>query len=268
MNTPLVQKIRETKVEPGSLAIFWIAQAGFVFKTPTSKVIYIDPYLSNCVNRLLSHVAYGFKRLSPSLIEPEEVEADLVACTHSHPDHFDYDAIPVLARNPRLHFAAAPDCRVEFEKLGIPPSQYTILAKGQALDGGDFKLTGVYADHGELAPHAQGFLLQVGDIKVWQVGDTAYRPDQWLDIFQMGIDVLIPPINGAFGNLDGVQAAKLARDARVKVAIPCHFWMFAEHGGSPAQFMDACKEFAPAVRPLLMSQGESFIYHKVASKKR
>ena len=29
------------------------------------------------------------------------------------------------------------------------------------------------------------------------------------------------------------------------MAIPCHFWMFAEHGGSPAQFLDACKELAP-----------------------
>ena len=262
MSQTFANKIRDLVVEPGSLAIFWISQAGFVYKTPTNKVIYIDPYLSNCVNRLLSNVAYGFKRIMMTPIEAEEVEADLVVSTHSHPDHFDYDAIPVLAKKPRLRFAAAPDCREEFEKLGVPSSQYSILEAGKAIDFGGFSLTGVYADHGELAPLALGVLLQVGDIKVWQVGDTAYRQDKWQDVFAMGIDVVIPPINGAFGNLDGVQAAMLARDARAKVVIPCHYWMFAEHGGSPAQFMDACKEYAPGARSLLMSQTELFVYRK------
>jgi len=195
-------------------------------------------------------------------IEPEEVEADVVVCTHSHPDHFDYDAIPILARNPRLQFVGAPDCRAEFEKLGVPATRCTILEKGRTLNYGDFSLTGVYADHGDLAPDALGVVLAVGDIKVWHVGDSAYRPDRWQDVFDMGIDVIIPPINGAFGNLDGIAAAKLAHEAGAKVAIPCHFWMFAEHGGNPAQFLESCKEFAPEVKPLLMSQGELFIYRK------
>jgi L-ascorbate 6-phosphate lactonase len=262
MSQTFANTIRNLIVEPSSLAIFWISQAGFIYKTPGNKIIYIDPYLSNCVNRLLSNVAYGFKRIMMTPIESEEVEADLVVSTHSHPDHFDYDAIPVLAKKPNLHFAAAPDCREEFEKLGVPSTQYSILEAGKTIDFGGFSLTGVYADHGEHTPLALGVLLQVGDIKVWQVGDTAYRPDRWKDVFAMGIDVVIPPINGAFGNLDGVQAAMLARDTGAKVVIPCHYWMFAEHGGSPAQFMDACKEYAPGARPLLMSQAELFVYRK------
>jgi len=104
--------------------------------------------------------------------------------------------------------------------------------------------------------------VQCGDVKVWQVGDTAYRPDIWQDIFASGIDVIVPPINGAYGNLDGVAAAKLAHDAHAEVAIPCHFWTFAEHGGNPAQFLDACKELAPEVKPLLMAQGELLVYRK------
>jgi L-ascorbate 6-phosphate lactonase len=262
MIVKLAQKIHDTQVEAGSLAIFWISQAGFVFKTDSGKVIYIDPYLSNCVNRMLSAEFYGFKRIMQTPIEPEEVEADLVVCTHFHPDHFDYDAIPIFARNPQIRFVGAPDCRPEYEKLGVDLTRVSILQKGQTLNFGDFQLTGVAADHGELAPDALGVILQVGDIKVWQVADTSYRPDLWHDIFQIGIDVIIPPINGAFGNLDGVEAAKLARDSRARVAIPCHFWMFAEHGGSPAQFLDACKTYAPETKPLLMSQAELFVYHK------
>lgn len=262
MSQRLAHSIRDLVVEPGSLAIFWISQAGFVYKTPSNQVIYVDPYLSNCVNRLLSQVGYGFKRIMMTPIEAEEVEADLVVSTHSHPDHFDYDAMPVLAKNPRLQFVAAPDCREEFEKLGVPPARYTILEERKTLVFDGFSLTGVYADHGASTPFALGVLLQVGELKVWQVGDTAYRPDQWRDIFALGVDIIIPPINGAFGNLDEVQAARLAGDAGAKVVIPCHYWMFAEHGGSPARFMDACKEYAPGVKPLLMSQAECFIYHR------
>jgi hypothetical protein len=35
--------------------------------------------------------------------------------------------------------------------------------------------------------------------------------------------------------------------------------MFAEHGGNPAQFLEACKEWAPEVKPLLLSPGELFV---------
>jgi L-ascorbate 6-phosphate lactonase len=255
----LAKKIRETHVEGGSLAIFWLAQAGFVFKTPTDKIVYIDPYLTDSVHRQLSHLLYGFKRMVLPPIAPEEVEADVLVCTHSHEDHLDVDLIPVVARNRATHFVGAPDCAPKFAALGLAADRFTILRKGETLDFGDFRLTGVYADHGELAPDALGVLLRADGITVWQVGDTAYRPDKWQDVFRQGIDVILPPINGAFGNLNAVEAARLAGDAGAKVAIPCHFWMFAEHGGNPAQFLEACKEWAPEVKPLLLSPGELFV---------
>lgn len=260
MTSKLASDIKQLRVEPGSLAIFWLGQAGFVYMTPGGTIVYVDAYLSDCVHRLLGDVRYGFKRIMPAPLAPEEVEADVVVCTHSHADHFDYDAIPALARNPNIHFVAAPDCRLEFEKLGVPDHRFTIIHEDETLTYGDVTLTGVFADHGDLAPEALGLLLQVGEIKVWQVADTAYRPEKWQQLFAAGIDVIIPPINGAYGNLDGVEAARLAHDAGARVAIPCHFWMFAEHNGNPAQFLDACKELAPEVRPQLMTQGEVLVH--------
>jgi L-ascorbate 6-phosphate lactonase len=103
-------------------------------------------------------------------------------------------------------------------------------------------------------------LFNFNGIKVWQVGDTAYRPDLWQDLFKEGIDIVLPPINGAFGNLNGVEAARLAHDAHAKVVIPCHFWMFAQHFGSPIEFLDACKQTTPDTRVMLMTQGEGFLY--------
>lgn len=261
MSGNLANAIKTTQVDPGSLAIFYLAQAGFVYKSPGGAVVCVDAYLTDCVHRLLGDVMYGFKRIIPAPFGPEKLDADLVVCTHSHADHFDYDAIPVFARNPRIRFVAAPDCAAEFEKLGVPADRVTIIREGETATWGDISITGVFADHGDLAPDALGVLIRTDEIAIWHVADTAYRPDKWGHLFG-NVDVIIPPINGAFGNLDAVEAARLAGDARAKLAIPCHFWMFAEHGGNPAQFLEACKEHAPETVAHLMAPGETLIYRK------
>jgi len=258
----LTKRIQETRVASGSVAIFWLGQAGFAFKTPTGKVIFTDPYMTDYVQRVLPEYGLAFKRIMPKLIEAEEADADYIVSTHSHQDHLDADALPVLLTNPRIHFFGSPDCREYYIKAGVPESRFTIFHKGESFDLGGFSLTGVYADHGELAPDALGVLFNFNGIKIWQVGDTAYRPEMWQDLFKMGIDILLPPINGAFGNLNGVEAAKLAHDAHVKLVIPCHYWMFAQHLGSPLEFLDACKQYAPEVTPLMLTQGEGFDYFK------
>lgn len=251
----LAQRIRETFVPAGHLALFWLSQAGFVYKTHSGRIIYIDPYLSDYVYRM-----YGFKRLMGTPIEAEEVDADYVVSTHAHGDHLDIDTLPILARVPRLRFIGAPDCVQEYSRLGLPESRYLQIDKGQTLLFDGFSLTGVYADHGAGTPHALGIILESEGIRVWQVGDSAYRPTLMEPIFRMRPDIIIPPINGAFGNLDGIEAARLAHDSGAKIAIPCHFWMFAEHNGNPMQFLQACKELAPGTRPVLLSQGEMLLY--------
>lgn len=258
----IANTISTIHVEPNCVAVLWLSQAGFVFKTSTGKVIYTDPYLTDYVQRVLPEYGMGFKRIMPKLIEADEVDADAIVSTHSHQDHLDMDALPVLVKNPRIHFFGSPDCKDGYDQAGIPKDRYTIIHEGETIDLDDYSITGVYADHGELAPDAMGVLFNIDGIKIWQVGDTAYRPEKWQNLFEQNIDIILPPINGAFGNLNGVEAAKLAAAAHAKVAIPCHFWMFAAHYGNPAEFLDACEEFAPGVRPLLMTQGELFIYKK------
>ena len=258
----LAERIRETLVKPGNVAIFWLAQAGFVFKNTSGKIIYIDPYLTDYVERALPEYGMGFKRIMPKLIAPEDVDADYVVSTHSHQDHLDVDALPGMLQNPCIHFIGAPDCEQLYRDAGIPENRYTIIHQGETLQIDDIRLTGVYADHGELAPEALGVLFNFDGIKIWQVGDSAYRPDQWEPLLEMDIDILIPPINGAFGNMNAEEAAKLASDLKAKVVIPCHFWMFPLHFGNPAEFLEACKEFAPQSKPLIMTQGELFVYSK------
>lgn len=253
------RRIAETRVAPGSIAIFWLAQAGYALVTSSGTVIVIDAYLSDCVERL-----NGFKRLMPAPLCADElasdVSVDCVVSTHSHADHLDVDSIPVLAQRESTRFIGAPDCAALYSQLGISPERCTILHKGETVRVRDVAITGIDADHGELAPEALGVLLTVDGLRVWHVGDTAFRPDLWTDVLAAGVDIILPPINGAFGNLNGEQAARLAGLARARVAIPAHFWMFAEHNGNPAEFLRACAAYAPDVRPVLLTPGERYVY--------
>lgn len=255
----LAQSIAETTVMPGTLGIFWLGQAGFAFKDSRGKVVYVDPYLSDSVERLV-----GFKRIMASPMSPEEVAADLVVTTHHHEDHLDIDTVSALAGRPNLVFAGPPTCVDAFRRLGIPEERIRPLPEGARHEVDGIGLAAVFADHGVYAPDAVGVILDFGGIRVYHMGDTSYHPEKLAEIRPLGIDVLLPPINGRYLNLDAEEAARATGDVRPRVVIPGHFWMFIEHGGDPEGFMRQVKEFAPDARAVLMTQGSRFIYESEA----
>ena len=253
----LAARIAEDTIEKDCLGIYWLAQAGFVFKTPANRIVYIDPYISDFVERLV-----GFKRMMACPIVAEDVVADLVVCTHEHADHLDLDALPIIARNPRTHFAGPIECVKEFAKMDIPENRCHLLEKGKEITVEGIHVHGVYADHGELAPDALGVVLDLEGIKVYHTGDTAYRPEEFKPAIEMHPDVLIPCINGAYGNLNSEEAALLTRAVGPRLAIASHFWMFVEHNGNPATYLEACAKLAPAVEAEVMKPGERKLFRK------
>ena len=251
----LAARIGEDAIEKGSLGIYWLAQAAFVFKTPANKIIYIDPYISDYVERL-----FGFKRMMPCPIAAEDVVADLVVCTHEHADHLDLDALPIIARDSRTHFAGPIECMKGFEQIGIPVDRCHLLEEGKAITVAGITVRGVYADHGDLAPDALGVVLDLEDVRVYHSGDTAYRPEEFKPAIDLHPDVLIACINGAYGNLNSEEAALLTQAAAPRLAIASHFWMFVEHNGNPATFLEACKRLAPAGEAVVMKPGERKVF--------
>jgi L-ascorbate 6-phosphate lactonase len=253
----LANTIEADRVQERSLAIYWLSQAGFVFKTPSGKVVYIDPYFSDVVERML-----GLKRMMPCPIAPEDVDADLVACTHEHLDHMDTDALPIIARNPRVHFAGPLECIKRFKELGISENRCHLLEEEKDIDLDGIRVKGVYADHGTFAPDALGIVFDLEGIKVYHTGDTAYRPEEFRPAIETRPDILIPCINGTYGNLNSTEAAQLTRDVRPRLAIASHFWMFVEHNGNPATFLQCCKRLVPEVQAIVMKPGERILFRK------
>ena len=227
-------------------------QAGFILESTAGHRIGVDLYLSNCCERY-----FGFKRLLPYLFDPLELELDAVVATHAHYDHFDPDSVPLLLRNGKTKLVAARDVKVEADKLGLDPDQITYLGVGDTYADGDVTVKALPCDHGELAPDALGLLITIDGKRIYITGDTAYRADYLENPELAGVDVLILPINGAFGNLNSEEGARAAGVIRAGLTIPCHYWNFAEHGGDPAAFATAMKTDHPDLAYLLMRPGES-----------
>ncbi len=253
----LAECIRETAVESGEVAIYYLGQAGFCLKTRANTLVYLDPYFSDYCQR-----AYGFKRMLPSLLTPEELGPHIAASTHAHADHLDPDALPLLAQHPSTLFVGAPDCAQVYQEAGLPPERYAILAEGESLRVRDVELRATYADHGDLAPDAVGFLLTADGTTIYDVGDTGYAPERIVSSLNTSVDVMIAPINGQFGNLDARQACELAKAVQPRVLIASHFWMFIEHGGDPGAFLAAATELPGNVTAVVMAPGEELIYSR------
>ncbi len=255
----LAKLIRESTPQTNQLALFWLSQAGFVFKSSSGHVVYVDPYFTDVVERVI-----GFKRMMPCPIRVEDVVADLILCTHEHLDHMDTDALPILAKSSATHFAGPIECMKEFEKLGIPADRCHLLEEGKSVRIGSTTVHAVYADHGELAPDALGVVLDFDGVRVYHTGDTAYRPEEFRPALELEPDILLPCINGVFGNMNADEAAALTALAKPEVVLPTHFWMFVEQNGDPGRFLSRCSELAPETKAVLLKPGEEWIFHRSA----
>ena len=243
-------KMMATPVKEGEVGVFFLGQAGFVLKTASGELIAIDPYLSDCCERY-----FGFKRLMPHILGADEVIFDYVVASHAHFDHFDPDSVPMLLGNGKTKFVGAKDTAAECERLGIKDN-LTFLSVGDQVRMGEATLTAVRCDHGADTPHALGLLFEIAGKRIYMMGDTAYRPE-WLDDESLkNVDLLILPINGAFGNLNSAEAAKVVKALAPKLAVPCHYWNFAQHFGSPYEFMTEMENNCPDIPYVLMRQGE------------
>ena len=199
------------------------------------------------------------------MLTPEEVDADLYLVTHHHADHLDPDTIPVIAKSPKTIFVVAPDCRLFLNELGVPKNRYTVLGEGEEWQSEEIKVRAIFADHGELAPDAQGFLIEVEGIKIYHTGDTAFRPEEIISSLRTEVDIMIAPINGQYGNMTALEACKLASLIKPKILIPCHFWMFLEHvsergKGDPATFLKQVAKLSNDIEGIVMAPGEQLEY--------
>ena len=253
----LAEKINNKKSKPGELVLYWIGGVSYIIKY-NKITIGLDLYLSDsCRNK-----KDEFKRIIPQFIGPEELKLDYLIATHDHGDHFDHGSIKGMVNNNTNTKLLGPDSVVKTARdLGIDSLKLIKFNRGNSIKINEINYTAVPSDHGEYSPDCIGIIIKMGGKNIYFTSDTCYRDDflEMVDLKEK-IDVLIVPINGKFGNPDAKDASKITNMVKPRMVIPCHFWMFAEHGGDPGEFKEQCSKIAPGVKMILPAIGEELIF--------
>lgn len=260
MKKSLAERISISRPSPGSVALFYTGQAGFILRTPMMSTVGVDLYLSD----FLEGNDGSYKRLIPAVLEPEDFKADLLVSTHAHEDHLDQGLLDVTASAlPEMRYLGAPDCRAMYAQKGISEDKTIILSKGERVSMMGMEFRGIYADHGELAPDAMGVLVSVAGLNIYFTGDTSCCPDRLAaSLGDAPVDIMVVPINPAYGNPGEEGAAKIAAAIRPRLAIAAHFGMFVEHGGVPGEFLKHAARLLEGTetRAIAMAPGERLLF--------
>jgi L-ascorbate metabolism protein UlaG (beta-lactamase superfamily) len=231
-------------IEPTSapgVHIWWLGQSGFLIGHGGRHLL-LDPYLSDSLTAKYKGTATPHVRMQPRVVAPEELTfVDAVLSTHGHTDHLDGATLravgaPVVAPS-RIHELAR-------ERSG---GEVTPVAEGETVEVAGFSVQAVPAEHpGE---HCVGYVIEAGGRRLYHSGDTT-----WIDPGVRGVDVAFLPINGKLGNLDGREAARLARLVEAALAVPCHYDMFEFNTATPEAFAVECERLGQAYRVLALGE--------------
>ena len=112
-------KMLEAVPAPGHIHLYWLGQAGFLIKNSIGKVMLIDAYLSDYVEK-----TDGNRRLMMAVAEPEELHPNVILASHEHADHLDMDSLPALMADGAHLYCCKASHRICME-AGFDPAQVT-----------------------------------------------------------------------------------------------------------------------------------------------
>jgi L-ascorbate metabolism protein UlaG (beta-lactamase superfamily) len=229
----------------------------------------IDPYLSDSLTKKYAGTDKPHVRMSERVIDPVKLDfVDVVSSSHNHTDHLDAETLwPLMKANPAMR-VVVPEANREFvaERLGVDPASILTVDEGKTITVAGFEITGIVAAHPRVERDEQGrskylgYVIQAGFCTIYHSGDTLWHDGILEQVKRFEIDVALLPINGdraerrVAGNLDGPQAARLAKAIGAKVVVPCHYDMFEFNTASPDEFMRECRNIGQNHRVLRLGE--------------
>ncbi len=250
---------------PGDgFALWWLGQSGFLVKHG-GRFLLFDPYLSDSLTKKYADTDKPHERMTARVVDPARLDfVNVVTSSHNHTDHLDAETLrPMMAANPAMR-VVVPQANRQFaaERLGVEPDTLLGIDEGHSLDVDGFELHGVPAAHEQIErdDHGRckhiGLVAQFGRWAIYHSGDTLLYDGLVERVQPFRVDVAVLPINGrrperrVAGNLDGAEAAKLARDIGARLVVPCHFEMFRFNTESPDLFVATCERLRQPHRVL------------------
>ena len=249
----LLADIASISPEDQRLHVWWLGQSGFLLKQAGATLLF-DPYLSDSLTRKYAATDKPHIRMTELCVEPSRLQdIKIVTASHIHTDHLDAETLRALAStNPGFTLLLpAPIVNEARQRVGDAEIQMAPLDAKLTWEG-DWHVTGIPAAHNDLMRdeqgrcHYLGFVAERGGFTIYHSGDTL-RHDELLPAFHdFQVDLMLLPINGdkperrVSGNLNGTEAAELAKACNARLVVPCHYDMFTFNTATPDEFAQAC----------------------------
>jgi len=251
----LVADVARTRVDKKNFYLWWLGQSGFLLQWQGKHLLF-DPYLSDSLTKKYAASDKPHVRMTELAVTPDKLNfIDAVTSSHNHTDHFDPDTLrPLLKANPNMKVVVPEAIRiVSASRLFRKPDELIGSDAGLVKPVAGFRIQGIPAAHNDLEKDEYdqykflGYLIEFGPWRIYHAGDTIHYEgmENWIRPFK--VDVALLPINGdrperrVAGNLDGPQAAKLAKDVNARLVIPMHYEMFDFNTATPDEFVAACQ---------------------------
>ena len=257
-----MRSIRQFQVPPGSFALWYLGQNGFIVKGSDELLAGIDLYLSNSCAEKFNRLPFRLNRQFPVFIEPEDLDIDVFITTHSHDDHADPETIRRVPKSRGTIFLGPFDSARIFRECGIEESRCRLIHPGETVQlGPSLSAQGTFAlptDNTDL--NHMGVLLRFASgITFHNTGDTAYT-EMLSRLLPQEVDVCAICINGGYHNLSAMEAAKVVKALRPRVVIPCHYDMMVNNIASPEMLRVALDVLGSDARCVVMKYYEPWVY--------
>lgn len=239
----------------------WYGHAAFKIKTPSGKVLLIDPWLANPAN----------KTGKEDLVKLDK--ADLILISHGHFDHVG-DSVEIAKRTGAKLVATFDLGKALAQYGGYPAEQTGMDTMGNfggelTLLEGEVKIAFIPAIHSSTVGEPEGaknihdggspggFLISVRNgPAIYHTGDTDVFSDMALVRQFHQVDVMLAAIGGHFtmGPERAAEAVKLVQPATV---IPMHFGTFPIINGTPQALEKALNKNHSKTKVRTLAVGET-----------
>ena len=250
----LLADMAAASLDEDTLHVWWLGQSGFLVQWAGERLLF-DPYLSDSLTEKYATTDKPHVRMTERCIDPRLLTGiSRVTASHMHTDHLDgATLVPLAAANPGFRLYLPHPIISEAEKrLGEAQVNYCGIGDHDVYVEGEWELRGVIAKHNEVLRdehdncHYTGFLVKCGPFTIYHSGDTLWHEDIVKVVRENPCDLLLLPINGnkperrVAGNLNGTEAAALAKVGGARLVVPCHYDMFEFNTEPPDEFVTAC----------------------------
>lgn len=271
LGRPLLDEIASTRPEPGSLAVWWLGQSGYVVKSRSGLMV-IDPYLSEHLTTKYADTNKPHVRMTEAPFRGGDLAGvDLVLVSHKHSDHMDPGTLPDLMRaNPKATLILPCSLFDHARSLGVEHDQIIALETGDLHAQSGFLIRAIPSAHEELDIDADGrnlyfgYVVESDGLRFYHSGDTIVWDDLagWLG--PEPFDALFLPINGRDpargvpGNMTAAEAVDLAATVKPRFVVPHHYDMFTFNTVPVGDFLSESARLPPGVSAHVLRCGEQW----------